>query len=262
MARPKPPPDLSRRGALRDFWCGATLLFRGALLILTQPRILLIALLCGLVTLVTLVVMVALLWPWSQQLAAMLIASGEGVWQRGFRMGLSILLFVLLSVLGALTVPNLVLAPLTDPLSEATEAAVSAFSAPPFRLGLLVRGILFSLTHTLLRLFLTALGWMLLYPLHLVPVVGSLGFFVLSSLWSMFCLAVEHLSTPMVRHFQPVTRAVVVLSRRPALALGFGLALAIMLFVPVVNFFLLPLAIVGGTLLFVGLTALGELPRT
>ncbi len=226
---------------------------------MTRPRLLVISVLCGLVTLASLIAMAVLLWPVAQQLARVVVANGEGMGVRGLRLGLGVLSYVVLLAIGALTVPNLVLAPLTDPLSEATEAVVGEYTAPPFRLRLFLRGLLFSLTHTLLRLFLTILGWMLLYPLHLVPLVGALAFFVLSSLWSMFCLAVEHLSTPMVRHFQPVSRAVTVLSRRPALALGFGAALSITLFVPILNFFLLPVAIVGGTLLFAGLTATGEL---
>jgi CysZ protein len=40
------------------------------------------------------------------------------------------------------------------------------------------------------------------------------------------------------------------LRRRSMATLGFGLALYLMLFVPVLNFFLVPLAVVGGTLLF------------
>lgn len=40
---------------------------------------------------------------------------------------------------------------------------------------------------------------------------------------------------------------------RLALALGFGAALTLLLWVPVLNFFLMPLAVVAGTLLFCGL---------
>jgi CysZ protein len=104
-------------------------------------------------------------------------------------------------------------------------------------------------------------GSAMLLPIHFVPFAGGVLWFVLSSLWSMFWLSAEHLSTPMARHLYSFPRVVSVLRQRLALALGFGGALAILLWIPILNCFLLPIAIVAGTLLFHGLLSIGALPR-
>jgi CysZ protein len=51
---------------------------------------------------------------------------------------------------------------------------------------------------------------------------------------------------------------VTALRARLALALGFGGCLSLILWVPLLNFFLMPLAVVAGTLLFRGLRGNGR----
>jgi CysZ protein len=159
-------------------------------------------------------------------------------------------------------VPNLLLAPLHDPLSEATEERCGDFTAPAFSLAATARGIVESLTHTLMRVALMLLGLLVLFPLHLIPVAGSVLWVVLSSVWSMFWIAAEHLSNPMARHLRPFKQVLAALRGRLPLALGFGAALYVLLWVPVLNFFLMPVAVVAGTLLFRGLLGSGALPKT
>ncbi|MGC4069346.1 MAG: EI24 domain-containing protein [Polyangiaceae bacterium] len=144
--------------------------------------------------------------------------------------------------------------------SEATEVACGDFESPPFTFAGLVRGTLVSTSHTLLRVLLMVVGIALLWPINLVPIVGSVVWFVISWSWSAFWLAVEHLSAPMARHLYPFSAVVRVLRQRIGLALGFGAALVLLLWIPVVNFLLLPIAIVAGTLLFRGLLRIGLLP--
>ena len=102
-----------------------------------------------------------------------------------------------------------------------------------------------------------ASGFLVLFPLNFVPGVGSAVWWVLSSLWSSFWIAAEHLSNPMARHLFPFGAVVRALWRRLPLAMGFGLATYAVLWVPVVNFFLMPLAVVSGTLLYRALLAAG-----
>jgi CysZ protein len=52
------------------------------------------------------------------------------------------------------------------------------------------------------------------------------------------------------------------LRTRLPLALGFGATLWVLLWVPVLNFFLMPVAVVAGTLLFRGLLSSGALPES
>ncbi|MFY0580380.1 EI24 domain-containing protein [Cystobacter fuscus] len=174
------------------------------------------------------------------------------------------LLFLVLFVVGASVVVPLVLAPLQDPLSELTEECCGGYSPPPFRLGAFFRGLVLGVSHTLARIFFLLLGLGVLLPLHLVPGVGSIAWAVLGTLWTMLWLAGEHLAAPMTRHQYPFGQVRRVLRQRWPLCLGFGAGVYVLLWVPLLNNFFLPVAVVGGTLLYRGLLAVGNvpLPRT
>src|SRR6266851_5674448 len=67
------------------------------------------------------------------------------------------------------------------------------------------------------------------------------------------------LDAPMARHLYPFRDVQGVIADRFRLCLGFGAAVFVILWIPVVNLFLIPLASVGGTLLYRGLRASGNL---
>jgi CysZ protein len=80
-------------------------------------------------------------------------------------------------------------------------------------------------------------------------------------LWTMGWLAVEYLDGPMARHLYPFRQVRRAVQERLPLCMGFGAAVYLMLWIPVLNFFFIPVAVVGGTLLFRGLRACGSLPE-
>lgn len=250
-------PPLPAEARLGDFFRGLALPFRAVKVMVASPRLVGLSLLSGLVTAGVLVGLVVFWWPRAFGWAEALI--GTGSWRTALSAVVGFLFFGLTYFLSALTVPNLVLAPLQDPLSEGTEVQCGGFTATPFTVSATARGTLHSLGHTLLRLSTQLVGVGLLLPLNLVPGAGSVLFAIAGSLWSMFCLSIEHLSNPMARHLYPFGQVVLVLRRRLTLALGFGAALYVMLWVPVLNFFLMPVAVVSGTLLFRGLRAVEAL---
>jgi len=232
--------------------------FRALAVVFGTPKVLGWTLLSSLVTAATIVTIAVAGWPLTQGWADALVGSGS--WWRDALAGvLGFAFFVVLFVSGVLTLPNVVLAPLQDPLSEATEAQLGDFTPPPFSVKAMVRGVTESLGHTLARLALSLLGFLVLLPLNLIPVVGSVAWMVLSSLWTMYWLAVEYLSGPMARHLYPFRRVLSALRARLPLTMGFGAALYVMLWIPVVNFFLMPVAVVAATLLYRALKAAGAL---
>ena len=107
---------------------------------------------------------------------------------------------------------------------------------------------------------LLKLGHLLLLPLNLIPVAGSTAWSVLSVLWTMGWLAAEYLDTAMARHHYPFRAVRGAVLSRAGLCMGFGAAVYLLLWIPILNFFFIPLAIVSGTLLFRGLLAAGALP--
>ncbi len=251
-------PQLAPTSSVAEVLTGLGLPLRALRLIVTTPKVLALSALCGLVTAATLIALVPFWWSHAQLWADALIGT-EATWQRWSSGAAGFVLFLLVYAVSALTVPNLVLAPLQDPLSEATDARCGDFTPPPFSLRQLVRGTLESLAYTALRFGLMALGFAVLLPLNLIPGVGSALWVAGSTLASMFWLALEHLGNPAARHLKPFGQVVKALRARFFLALGFGAALWVLLWVPVVNFFLLPVAIVAGTLLYRSLVAAGHL---
>lgn len=254
-----PIPELPSVSSATDLFRGLWLPLRAFALILKTPKLFVLSLACAAVTGITLVGVGWGAWALGQRGASALIGAASG-WQHAASIGLGVVFFIVLFAVGALTAPNLLLAPLQDPLSEATEVCCGDFTARPFSIGAATRGIVESLSHTLLRLALMALGLVVLFPLHLVPGAGSVLWLLLSSIWSMFWLAAEHLSNPMARHLRPFRQVLGVLRKRLLLSLGFGATLYVLLWVPVLNFFLMPVAVVAGTLLYRGLVRSGALP--
>lgn len=250
-----PVPVLTERGGAGEFFTGLALPFRAARLIISTPNLLGWSLLASAVTAMALVALLIGLWPLSRHWAGSLF--GEGGWREVAGIGAAVLTYGVLLVLSALTVPTLLLAPLQDPISEATETRCGDFVSPPFSISRLLRGAALSATHNLARLFFMLAGLAVLFPLNLIPAVGNVAWAVAGALWSMWWLAVEYVSGPMARHLLPFRAVLKVLAARPALALGFGGALYLMLWVPVVNFFLVPTAVVSATLLFRALKARG-----
>ncbi len=250
-------PTLGPKSRPADAAAGLALPLRAFRLMLTTPRLFALSLVSAAVTAAALVFVGWAAWAGGQGLAQAILG-GEG-WRHAASVGLGVLLFIAFFVAGALTVPLLLLAPLQDPISEATEARLGGFTPPPFTVARLLRSIVESVMHTLLRLASMLLGFAVLFPLNLIPVAGSALWWVLSSTWAMFWIAVEQLSNPMARHLYRFGQVLKAARGRMPLTMGFGAAMYVILWVPVVNFFLMPVAVVSGTLFFRSLKAAGDL---
>lgn len=154
-------------------------------------------------------------------------------------------------VLGVLTLPTLALVPLEDPLSEAAE---DALGIPRPQDARYVRSVAVGLVHTLSRLTFLWLGQLLLLGMLLLPPVSP-AWPVVSTLWTAIWLAAEYCAIPITRRLQPFREVRHLLWRRRWLCLGFGLALWLLFWVPVLNLAFVPIAIVSGTLLHAGVRA-------
>jgi CysZ protein len=260
MTHPSPVPHLAPRSAFGDFAQGLSLLGRAWGLIFRSPKLFLLSALCAVVTLVSLIGLIVLLWRYTPGLINTFFARPEAWYAQALWYLVLILTFVVLLVVGANTVPSLLLAPLQDPISETTEELCGDFQSPPFSFPTFLRGLVTGIAHTLTRVFFLVLGLALLFPLNWIPVLGTVLWTILASLWGMTWMAGEHLAAPMTRHLYPFAEVRRMLRERRALCLGFGAGVYLLLWVPVINSFFLPVAIVGGTLLYRGLLATGQLP--
>lgn len=255
-------PRFAPQSRLLDFFQGLSLPFTAARLIFRSGKLFALSAISSAVTLASLVALVWALTRWTRPLVASVWAVpdtwyGQAAWYLVF--GLT---FLLLLVVGANTVPVLLLSPLQDPMSEATEELCGGGGERGrFSVAGTARQLVTSVGHNLARVGELLVGNALLFALNFIPGVGSTVWAVVAPLWTMGWLAVEYLDGPMARHLYPfrqVRRAV--LERLP-LCMGFGAAVYVLLWIPVLNFFFIPVAVVGGTLLFRGLRACGALPE-
>ncbi|MCE9667342.1 EI24 domain-containing protein [Myxococcus stipitatus] len=260
MSPSSPIPSLSPRPRLSDFFQGLGLLGRGFGLIFRSRRLFLLSALCAVVTAVALVGLAWLLWTQGPGVLDSLWTRPESWYGRAGWYTVLVLAGLVLWVVGANVVPPLLLAPLQDPISEATEALCGEEDGPGFTVSGLMRGIVTGLAHTLARLFFLLAGLALLAPLNLIPGVGSVLWTVLGALWTMTWMAGEFLAAPMTRHLYPFAEVRRMLRERRALCLGLGAGVYVLLWIPILNTFFLPVAIVAGTLLYRGMRQAGLLP--
>ena len=252
MPETLPPPRA--RSSVRDLFSGLALPLRAFGLMLTTPSLFALTFICAAVTATVLIGLAWGLWPAASHLADRWVSNGVGATV------LAVGLYLVLLVTGALTVPSLVLSPLSDPLSTSTEKKLGGFTDTPFSPADFFRGVRLSVRYSFTRLVLMLLGMAALLPLNWVPVLGQLLYAVLSIAWSSWWVCAEYLSGPASRHRFGVRSSARAMRARPFLCLGMGVALYFLLWVPVLDFFLVPAAVVAGTLLFRRLEAEGAYP--
>ena len=153
-------------------------------------------------------------------------------------------------------IANLIAAPFNGMLAEAVECHLTGKRLEGDWRQLL-RDIVPSIASEVRKLFYFALRALPLLLLLMVPLV-NLAASVLWVLFSAWMMAVQYVDFPMGNHqlFFKDQRAR--LRKRPLLAWSFGGLVMLLTLVPVLNFFVMPVAVAGATVLWVrenGLTS-------
>jgi CysZ protein len=256
------------RGALRRFLFGFGAPWRGLRLLFTHPRLLLQIIVPAALNmaLVLLVVAAALIWApelvgtfWERPAG---VGFGDmlltGMWLAG--VAFVALFLIALGVICIYGVAGLVLTPFLDYLSERVEELTLGPRPEGFAWPVFFRQVSVSIWHSLLNfaLYLAVMGLLLL--LNLIPAAGQALFMAGSSVASAFFLAREMLDGPLTRDRLRWTDKYRVVWRHKAVTMGLGAATAAMLWIPLLNFICLPVAVTGGTLLYAHLRRTGRLP--
>ena len=251
-------PQLPQRGSAFDLLRGAAYPLRAAGLVLSVPRLRRLAALCASITLLIFGVWAWALWAFLPRLLGALWPHPDGA--VGWLWELTLVVSGALAwLVGAATLPLLALAPLEDTLVAATESAVGAPPAPPSGIADSVRQAVSALGRTAVRVMLLLVGQALLLVLQLLFPAGAPVWATAGVLWTALFAFAEYLDPPLARRGGSFAEVRQVLASRTALALGFGLVVTALLWVPLLNLFLLPLAVVAGTLLHRSLVSAGTL---
>jgi CysZ protein len=146
-------------------------------------------------------------------------------------------------------------APFNDVMSrKVEEISAGGFHETPFSLLMLLKDSGRLLVHSfrLLGLYLALL--ILGLVLVLIPVIGPALYTCFGVLLSAYMFAYEYFGYPMDRRrFSWAQKQKFVRSRLGS-TLGFGLGNVAFAAIPIINFFFIPAAVVGGTLLFLDMT--------
>lgn len=238
---------------------GFALPFRALKLIVRDRALLKLSLVTAAISGLLLLLLFGLLVGYTGEILSLLWAKPSG-WLLLLWYPLSIVVFALLFIVGASTVPTIATAPMLDPLSLATERALRSDNDEGGGLARFAKETLSAMGKMLLRLSLLYVGHLFLLPLWLLPVVGHALWTVLALAWTVFWLAYEYFDIPANRHglgFGAVLRLVV---DNLALAAGFGMAVHLILWIPLLNAVFIPVAAVGATLAFTELRQAHGIP--
>lgn len=172
---------------------------------------------------------------------------------------LSLLVGVGLAMLGCVALANLFAAPFNDALSEVVEEFETGQKSPGFSPVRVLRDLGRTLRIELIKLFVyvgvmgpaLVLSWLL-------PGIGQALYMLFAALFTALYLAFDYVDWPASRREFDLRARLSLLRVRPLMTLGFGFAVALCLFVPLLNLFFMPLAVAGGTRLFLDLLAYRE----
>jgi len=186
----------------------------------------------------------------SQWLSAKLAASWSWLeWITWLLWPLFIILVLLVGFFFFSVFANLLGAPFNGFLAEAVERSLTG-SAPP--------GSGLSLPAEIAAALRTEAGKLLYFAWRAVPLLVLFFIPILNVaapfLWVLFgawMMAVEYLEYPMNNHGRLFPEVRAALRERRGLALGFGAAVLLLTLIPVVNFIAMPVAVAGGTKLWV-----------
>jgi CysZ protein len=247
---------------------GAGFAVRGCVYLATNVRLWRYAILPAAVYLLALLLMGALAWFLADDAYRLLRPESlaqplaEAPWWRdGLRWLLKALLAVAAilmvtggALLGTLLVAALLAGPFNEKLSEVVELLESG-SLPadqPFRLAALTQDVVRAVWGAVQRLGLFLAVFVPLFMLSLLPLAGLLGAAGIF-LYSCYFLGLNFLDPVLDRRRLSLRQKLGWTRSVLAVHMGFGLALFGMMLIPVLNLFLAPCFVVGGTLLWLEL---------
>lgn len=148
-------------------------------------------------------------------------------------------------------VGNLIASPFNELLSEQTEALkVGSQPDERFSVGRFWTEAKHAVWVEVKKLSVFIICMLLLFSINLVPGIGSLIYAVLAPIFTLFFLAVEYLAFVLMRKQLTFKEQRRYITGRPVLMAGFACGIFCLLAIPFVQFFCIPLAVVGATLLW------------
>jgi CysZ protein len=154
-----------------------------------------------------------------------------------------------------------VASPFLDALSEQVEGLVLGSAPEPFTVRRTIESILMAIADLVWGVVYLVVAHIPILLLNLVPVFGTAVSAFLSFSFTALLLSHEFVGLSMSRKLVSYRGRWRAVGRNKGLCLGFGGAVMVLRLVPLLNLLRLPLAAVGGTLLYCDLEASGWLQQ-
>ncbi len=147
---------------------------------------------------------------------------------------------------------GIICVPFNDLLSRKTEEILAGKKdEEPFSMRLFAKDIVFSLKNEIKRTFILLILLLFLLILYVIPVVGKPAYLVFGNIATMLFLAYDNLDYALARRRLSFGRKWKFILGNLSSTLGFGAGALFSVLVPFFNFIVIPLTVVGATLLFI-----------
>ncbi|MFB6264817.1 MAG: EI24 domain-containing protein [Bradymonadaceae bacterium] len=163
------------------------------------------------------------------------------------------LLLLVVTYMAVVLIGGLIATPFNDLLGEHAEQCLLADDAVPESDASLLEGALRAIVSTAAVLGTYLVVMVPILALNLVPGIGSIASTVLGTVVGAAFLSLEFCGGPLERRGLKLGERVDLLREHATIALGFGLGTTTFLWIPLVNFLTIPIAVVGGVMLSAGL---------
>ncbi len=146
---------------------------------------------------------------------------------------------------------NLIASPFNEILSERTEGLITGVKNDDiFSLSRFLKESKNAVIVEIKKMTVFVVGMALLFAINFIPGIGPLIYAFLAPAFTLFFLAVEYMAFVLMRKQLSFSEQRRYIFKRPILMLGYACGVFCMLAIPFVQFFCIPLAVVGATLLW------------
>ncbi len=169
-----------------------------------------------------------------------------------FRSVLSIFLAIMLglvAILLAFLFSQLLSAPIYTRLAAETRSLYTGIPARPA--GGVYADVVLPILSQAQKIVLFLVPQVPLLLLNLVPVVGSIVYLALNTVFTLFWIAMDYFDYPLDTESHPltVTNRIQYVFQHFPMTSGFSATMMLVLYIPVVNLLVLPVGVIGATLL-------------
>jgi CysZ protein len=146
---------------------------------------------------------------------------------------------------------NLIASPFNEFLSERTEALADRHpDGQCLSAAFIFKEAKYAIFYELKKMAFFILCMLALLALNFIPLVGAMAYAVLMPLFTLFFLGAEYMAFVTMRKHFSFAQLRRYLFGRPLLMAGFSCSVFVLLAIPFVQLFCIPLAVVGATLLW------------